>query len=459
MDIGYRNALEQKQLMSQTQIQSLNILSMDNVELNDFLQAEYMENPLLEYTGRKDGELGQVEFSQWYENNQEVQREMDYEGNHDLDERNGKKEIPVYDGNPLEVYILSQLNQWDFTEKQWVMIRFMIACLDHNGYFKTPLEEVAAMNQGTIEDATYCLEQLRQLEPFGIFSKGLKDCLLWQLEENGDLDEILCQMLEEHLGDIAEGKLSNISRAMKLSTSQVRSYIARISKLNPRPLAGFDLGKTEFIVPDIIFTYKDNEWEISLNDNWIGNYCLNDYYMKMMKEATDETLYQYFRKKLERVRFLMNSVEQRRSTMLHVSEAILNWQKEFFEGTGDLKPMTMSDIANQIKMHTSTISRGIKGKYLQYPNGTVLIKSLFSTSVSSKKIVSEGGERGENLTAMQIKNVLKELIDGENKTKPYSDQKLATLLAERNIQISRRTVAKYREEMGIKGTFERKRDE
>lgn len=198
--------------------------------------------------------------------------------------------------------------------------------------------------------------------------------------------------------------------------------------------------------------YKDEEWEISLNDHWIGDYKISDYYMRMMKEAKDEQLYQYFRKKLERVRFLMNSVEQRRNTMLQISKAILEWQKEYFEGKGTLKPMTMSDIADKIEMHTSTISRGIKGKYLQYPNGTVLIKTLFSTSVNAK---SEDG----SVTAMDIKKVLKQLIDGENKAKPYSDQKLVTLLCEKDIKISRRTVAKYREEMGIKGTFERKRDE
>ena len=450
MDIGYRNTLEQKQLLSQTQIQSLNILSMDNVELNDFLQGEYMENPMLEFTGAKEGEMGQVEFQQWYESQG---NRKGYEESDDSEEEVNRRDIPVYEGNQLEDYLISQLNPLDFTKEQMKAIRFMIACLDHNGYFVTPLEEVATMNQISVEEIEYCLAHLRGLEPFGIFSRDLKDCLLWQLQEEGNEDERLEQMIKGHLNDIAEGRLSNISRKMKLSTSQVRQYIARIAKLNPRPLAGFDLGKTEFIVPDIIFTYKDGEWDISLNDNWIGDYKISDYYMYMMKEATDSELYQYFKKKLERVRFLMNSVEQRRTTMLNISKAILDWQKEYFEGKGNLKPMTMSDIAEQIDMHTSTISRGIKGKYLQYPKGTVLIKALFSTSVNTKS------EDGTAATATGVKQVIKELIDGENKAKPYSDQKLVTLLAEREIQISRRTVAKYREEMGIKGTFERKQDE
>lgn len=449
MDIGYRNTLEQKQLLSQTQIQSLAILSMDNVELNDFLQGEYMENPMLEFTGSKEGVMEQVEFHQWYES-QGVAR--DYEENEYSDEGTIKRDIPVYEGDPLEDYLLSQLNPLDFTSRQMKAIRFMIACLDHNGYFTTPMEEVVKMNGISLKEANDCLLKLKELEPFGIFSKDLKDCLLWQLKQEGEEEPILLHIVEHYLNDIANGRLSNISREMKLSTSQVRQCIARVAKLNPRPLAGFDFSKTEFIVPDIIFTYKDEEWEISLNDHWIGDYKISDYYMRMMKEAKDEQLYQYFRKKLERVRFLMNSVEQRRNTMLQISKAILEWQKEYFEGKGTLKPMTMSDIADKIEMHTSTISRGIKGKYLQYPNGTVLIKTLFSASVNAK---SEDG----SVTAMDIKKVLKQLIDGENKAKPYSDQKLVTLLSEKNIKISRRTVAKYREEMGIKGTFERKQDE
>ena len=137
MDIGYRNTLEQKQLLSQTQIQSLAILSMDNVELNDFLQGEYMENPMLEFTGSKEGVMEQVEFHQWYES-QGVAR--DYEENEYSDEGTIKRDIPVYEGDPLEDYLLSQLNPLDFTSRQMKAIRFMIACLDHNGYFTTPME-------------------------------------------------------------------------------------------------------------------------------------------------------------------------------------------------------------------------------------------------------------------------------------------------------------------------------
>ena len=145
MDIGYRNTLEQKQLLSQTQIQSLAILSMDNVELNDFLQGEYMENPMLEFTGSKEGAMEQVEFHQWYES-QGVAR--DYEENEYSDEGTIRRDIPVYEGDPLEEYLLSQLNPLDFTNRQMKAIRFMIACLDHNGYFTTPMEEVVKMNDG-----------------------------------------------------------------------------------------------------------------------------------------------------------------------------------------------------------------------------------------------------------------------------------------------------------------------
>ena len=169
-----------------------------------------------------------------------------------------------------------------------------------------------------------------------------------------------------------------------------------------------------------------------------------------MKESTDAQLGAYFQKKLERIRFVMNSIAQRRRTILQISEQILNVQEHFLDGTGFLKkPMTMTDVAESLGIHTSTVSRAIKGKYIQYPCGTILMKHLFTASVSA-------AEGSNAVGTMQIKELMKELIRNEDKNKPYSDQKLSSLLKERGIEISRRAVAKYREELGIRGSFDRK---
>ena len=188
---------------------------------------------------------------------------------------------------------------------------------------------------------------------------------------------------------------------------------------------------------------------MELNDDWMEDYHINDYYLRMMKESKDEELTEYFRMKLERVRFVMNSIAQRRQTVMTISEAVMRRQQAYLEGRTWLQPMTMTDVAEEVGIHTSTVSRAIKGKYIQYPRGTVAMKHLFSSSVSLS-----GGTKA--VGTMQVKEMIRELIDGEDKKKPYSDQAIMKLLKERQIDISRRAVAKYREELGIRGSFDRK---
>lgn len=222
-----------------------------------------------------------------------------------------------------------------------------------------------------------------------------------------------------------------------------------IKTRNPRPLSGFNSGNTDYVVPDVIITQRDGAWDISLNDEWIGNYSLNEYYIRMIGESKDEELKEYFRKKLERARFILNSIEQRRRTILAIAGEILEVQKPFFEGAGELKAMTMSELAEKLEIHPSTVSRAVGSKYLQYPGGVILMKKLFTQKIHSD--IS-----GEELSALQVQKILKKLIDEENKRKPYSDSKLVEKLKEQKITLSRRAVAKYREEMNIQGSFDRK---
>lgn len=301
----------------------------------------------------------------------------------------------------------------------------------------------------TEEEAKKCLEDLRGLEPCGIFAENLAECLITQFEADGIEDEVLNQILREHLEDIASGKISTITRHLKISSVQVRKYIAMIKTRNPRPLSGFNSGNTDYVVPDVIITQRDGAWDISLNDEWIGNYSLNEYYIRMIGESKDEELKEYFRKKLERARFILNSIEQRRRTILAIAGEILEVQKPFFEGAGELKAMTMSELAEKLEIHPSTVSRAVGSKYLQYPGGVILMKKLFTQKIHSD--IS-----GEELSALQVQKILKKLIDEENKRKPYSDSKLVEKLKEQKITLSRRAVAKYREEMNIQGSFDRK---
>lgn len=443
MELGYGMNLEQRQQLSQNQIQSLEILAMDGVELSEFLQNEYLENPLLDYTGTHDMAGGREDIGQTYEQPPMVERT--YEDSAEEEDRR-RKDIPMPETADLKKEILEQIPLGACSRE---LAAFLVDCLDDNGFFTTPLEEVARKTGVPEAEVSWTLKVLQELEPYGIFAPDLKHSLLKQLEMQGLGKSPVYRVVEEHLQDVADGKISTISREMKLSTVEVRKCIEQIAKLNPRPLGEFGIARNDYVVPDLIFRKDHGKWEIELNDNWVEDYRINDYYLKMMKEASDAELSAYFRKKLERIRFVMNSIAQRRQTMKQISEQILKIQESFLDGTGFLKPMTMTEVAEQIGIHTSTVSRAIKGKYIQYPSGTTLMKNLFTTSVATTD-----GE--DAVGTMQIKEFIKELIRGEDKKKPYSDQKLMLLLKEQGIEISRRAVAKYREELGIRGSFDRR---
>lgn len=445
MELSYGVSLEQKQQLSQNQIQSLEILAMDGTELSHFLQNEYLENPLMDCGGRTVGS-GTEEINKTYEHT--VTYGRNYEEIVEEDDKR-RKDIPMPDQDSVKNYLLYQLPRTQFTEEQWSLLEYMVDCLDDTGFFTVPVKEVAENTGMSQDEVRHALDVLQKLEPYGIFAPDLKHCLLRQLEVQGLRDSVVWKVVEEHLENVANGKISTISRSLRLPTVEVRKCIEQIAQLNPRPMSEFASGHANFIVPDIIFREEHGKWEVELNDDWVEDYHINDYYLRMMKESKDEELSEYFRIKLERVRFVMNSIAQRRQTMILISEEVLRRQQTYLEGKAYLQPMTMTDVADAVGIHTSTVSRAIKGKYIQYPGGTVLMKNLFSASVTR-------ADGDVAVGTMQIKEMIRELIDQEDKKKPYSDQALVKALKEKNIEISRRAVAKYREELGIRGSFDRK---
>ena len=401
MNFSPKTTLVQTQTLSQTQLQSLKILSLDNFELNNFLQNEYIENPLLDYNENSN-------LPSW---NQYVSYSSAKE------DEDIYKEIPDFSENGIKEFLLDQLNQRNFSDLQWTAMQTMIDCLDDCGYFKLSLKDFSQWFGIDISTVKYCLDILSSLEPLGIFSKDLPHCLLRQLEARQELTPELNQIIRYHLDDIAAGKINTITQKLSMSTQDVRKCIAKIRELNPRPISGFLTDSTDYIVPD-----------------------------NMMHTSQSPELKEYFRKKYNRVQLIMHSIEQRRETILKITSAVLERQKDYFTGNSTLKPMTLADIASDISMHTSTISRGIKNKYLQYPFGVVYLKDLFTSSAGKK----------DNNSPITVKKQLKAIIASENPNKPYSDSTLSNLLKQKGIKISRRTVAKYREEIGIKSTYNRK---
>ena len=283
-----------------------------------------------------------------------------------------------------------------------------------------------------------CLHDLKELEPVGIFSSDISECLLRQLADRKDHDEVLIRIISEYLPDLLQGNLSTITRDLGITTAKCRSCIRKIGELNPRPIMNTDIGRTEYVVPDILISRENDQWKITLNDSWMGEYTYNDYYIRMMQSASDPELREYFRSKLERARLIVTSIERRRTTITQIVETILDYQSDFFLNRGRLVPMTMDSIAQQLGISTSTVSRAIKNKYIQYRR-PILLRDLFSNAASENT----------DATADIVRKRIGELVRSEDHTRPLSDDKIAKTLKDEGMTISRRTVAKYRQQMGI----------
>ena len=442
MEIKTDISLQAKQVLSQVQMQSLNILSMSMTELEEFLQNEEIENPLVEYSsGRQEGELPVAyrEYDRFYNGAS----------------RDGDSRGEIYEADDteqsVENMIMMQLPWKTFTEEQHRIVKFCVHSLDQNGYLTVPPSEIAEALKAEVSEVEYIVSRLKELEPVGIFAFSLEECLVLQVL-GMEQEAALCTIIRNHLQDVADGKISTISRRLKLSSVEVRKLIHVIRNLNPRPLNGYGGDRAQYVFPDIILSYQDGQWSVSLNDKWAGNISINEFYVHMMETAQDEELKNYFEEKLKRARFIMNAVEQRRRTLEGITEGILKRQAGYFLGKEPLKPMTLEEIAAEREIHTSTVSRVIRDKYILTPAGCLLIRDLFTTGISA------GGKTREDVSRNTVKSRLKALVDQEDKKHPCSDEQLAKLLEAEGMAISRRTVAKYRMELGIGGAFSRREE-
>lgn len=450
----YRQSTGYKYAFTQKQIQSVSLLAMGSQELHEFLQNEYLENPLLEYAGRFPDPGSPEEYREWRGYGSKAGPGA-FRENDVGDMQEGFREPAAEQEKDIKSYLKNQLARKCYTDQEWTAIDVLMECLDEKGYFTVPLEEIARMTGISREKLGGYLEELKELEPAGIFQENLTDCLLKQLEVQGIEDKLLENIIKYHLEDIADGKISSITRDLKISSAQARKYTAFISNLNPCPMSGFCSDDAViYIVPDIICEYEGGKWKISLNDDWIGNYQLNDYYLQMIDETEDRELQEYFKTKLEHVTWILNSIEERRKNLLNITGKLIEYQQDFFFGDRLPLALTMAELAESLNIAVSTVSRAVKDKFLQYPGGVIPMRSLFSLSS-----VKTGGKDSELITALHVKEALTDLIKNENKQKAYSDQQLSERLKEKDIFISRRTVAKYREELGIKGSFERRQTE
>ena len=424
----------QQQVLSVDQRQSLQILAYTNQELDAFLTEEYMQNPLLDCKRDRQSEIIDSLDSHYESASSYRDHYIRYE-DEDSDRRG---DIRAREPSSLRQQLKNQLSIRDYSDEEWKLIDYLIDCLDDKGFFTCSVSEIASACGCSEQIVDKCLRDLKSLEPAGIFSKDISECLLRQLEARNETDQVLIRIISDFIPDLLQGNLSSITRSLGITTAKCRSCIQKIGELNPRPIMNTESGQTEYIVPDILIVREHGRWKVTLNDAWMGEYTYNDYYIRMMRTASDPELKDYFKNKLERARLIITSIERRRNTIIRIVEAVLEYQNEYFANGSSLRPMTMEAIAQQLDISTSTVSRAIKNKYIQYRR-PLLLRDLFSNAVSDAAETS----------ARLVRSRVSEIIKNEDHAHPLSDDKIAKILKGEGTSISRRTVAKYRQQLGI----------
>lgn len=442
----FRHTQVQRQsvVLAQTLQQSLKILAMTAQELHQHIQSELLTNPLLE-SGDETAKDDIMSLSEWLSGNDPGVKDGI------TDDEHYTPDIPAAHGETLKQFLTMQLPFGSLSKEDLQLIDYIIDLLDPDtGYLSYSMEEISRLTNSTEMQVQKCVSLLQGLEPAGIASANLEQCLLVQLKQMGCRnDEIHC-MVQNHLIDIAKGNFRTISKKMGIPVSDVIHYVNLIKKCDPYPAKKFSSGNAAFIMPDVI-VYDDNgDWNIVIDDKWTGSIGISRLYGHYRKYAADPQTREYLAKKLNAAKQLIQNIEQRRKTLLDVTKAIISKQEGYIKGRGRLQALKMSDVADELGIHVSTVSRAVKNKYIQLPYETIAIKDLFVQGIDSS------GEDNTAVSADYIKQQINELVRTENRQKPLSDSEIVKKLEQKGILVSRRTVAKYRAELQIPNSTERR---
>lgn len=463
MELQQRPDLRQKVTLSPQVYQGLSILAMPIADLQQMIEVEMLENPVLEVdeTDTEPAEGDEVpetegederSWDDWLEMYDDLDT-MEPLAPRDPNAEQANTEEFVGGVQSFDDYLLGQLALLDLTDEVAHAARAVVGSLDNDGFLAATLDEVAKLAGVSLEVAEKGMKAVQQLDPPGVGARDLVEALCLQLESL-DLDEpLLLKMAREHLDDIASNHFRKVARALHVDEAEVRRLVEILRALNPRPAGAFSPGPSPgYIVPDVTLRRFDDDWLIIPNNEALPTLRVSPRYRSMLKSGSsaDEETRRYLKDKIRSAENFIRNVDRRKSTVGRITEIILEVQRDFFEdGKGPLRPLRLEDVAIEIGVHLSTISRGVTGKYMATPYGLFELKHFFS-----------GGYRttsGMDVAATTIKQRLRDLVKEEEPLRPLSDQKLAELLSDEGVTVARRTVAKYREELGIEPSWARRR--
>ena len=473
------NLKQTQSLMMTPQLQqAIKLLTLTHLEMTSVIASEMMENPMLEETGgestkqelSKDDTRTQEKTSDDFSGPELVENKNDnfdwdkYVENYNTTsstphtkEIRSKDDAPNYEnmvskGETLQEHLEWQLRMENLIEDEWRFARSIIHNLNDEGYLDENLEELLAETDLDREDALEILSMIQHLDPVGCGAANLQECLLIQaqaLEEPAPLVELL---IKNHLDDLIKRDYKKISKESGIEADKIKDAEFILHTFNPKPGRLINPADTQYVVPDIYIKDIGGELQVRLNNEGVPNLKVSNLYKNLIKQGqkSDETS-DYVQDKLRSALWLIKSIENRQKTIEKVAHAIVKYQPEFFKkGAAYLKPMILKDIANEIGVHESTVSRVTTNKFVHTSLGTFELKYFFNAGIGGKN-------GGIDIASESLKMKIKELVSNEDSRKPLSDQKIADILSQSDIKVARRTVAKYRESMNILPSSKRKK--
>ncbi len=484
--MGLETKLVQKMgqslLMTPQLQQAIKLLQLGRLEYKEAIERELLENPALEEvrdeaqasglplpeqqpneptilanpntSGTSDESLG---------NSQAVEPKADWDdfsdsftdyggsasakGQGDYEDR-PYQEVASPTAESLEQHLLDQVRLHDFSEQDRFIAQHITGNLDRDGYLECSYEEIALATSCDVEDVAMVADALRFFEPVGSCTRSLQECLLTQLEFRGLGDSLESRIIKNHTDKLEKRKYDQIAKAEKVCLDDIARAIRTIRTLDPKPGRVYSDETTRYVVPDVYVQKVGTDWVITLNEEGIPRLRISPYYSELLREP-DSTNKPYLTERLRAASWLIKSIQQRQQTIYRVTESIMKFQRAFLEqGIDKLKPLVLKDVAEDIDMHESTVSRVTTDKYVHTPQGIFELKFFFTSGIKTTN---------GDISSSSVKERIKTIIAAESGSNPISDQQIVETLKAENIDIARRTVAKYRESLGIASSSQRKK--
>ena len=465
-------SLHQQLIMTPQLQQAIKLLQQSRLELLETIRQEMDTNPTLveaqpqdefdedkgldKTTGKPEQRATEVTVKE------DLRQDVDWESYFSdystgwRESAHEVKEVPPFESftpskTNLYTHLTWQLNVSNLDEVKKEIGRHIIGNLDGNGYLQTSVEDLSESTGYTQEQVIEALSFVQKFDPVGVAARDLKECLLIQVRFRDLEGTIIEEILLEHMDKLENKKYDQIAKSLSIPLEEVKSAVSVITSFEPKPGRSFHDEETIYISPDIYVFRVGDDYVIDLNEDGLPKLRISQYYRQILarRDSLSERDRQYIQEKLKSAAWLIKSIHQRQRTIYRVTESIVRFQRGFFDrGTAHLKPLVLRDVAEDIQMHESTISRVTTNKYVHTPQGVFELKYFFNSAINSMD--------GESIASESVKEHIRNIIKTENKAKPYSDQEVADLLRNLNINIARRTVAKYRETMGILPSRKRK---